>query len=269
MEFNSTCRWVTPVPISADKMIWEYLEAGGITAFGAALKELEHQLSRNRMLQSETGVRPPIIVFITDGMPADSWEDNLRKLWENSWYRSAIKIAVAIGDSVDPEILAKLVGSSETIFSISETDLLSNSFDDIYYFIEKYSPIPWEDLRQVDDERDDCVISDDCSILFQPQSPEEVLDNYNRAKCKLLKTIRKAFADANQIPYEITECLEEGRCHGSCLPCNIEVQAMNQLLTNRVMQGEDLVFPSNDTTLLDEYLPSKDVVDQNTIWGEW
>ncbi|MCR4852812.1 MAG: energy transducer TonB [Prevotella sp.] len=54
--------------------------------------------------------------------------------------------------------------------------------------------------------------------------------------CKTLKTIRKQIADANEIPYETTECKHEGDCAGTCPKCEQEVRYIeNQLIKRRAL----------------------------------
>lgn len=264
LEYNSICRWLTPGPVSVKDMSWEDLKASGLTAFGAALKELDYQLSRERMLQSATGIRPPIVVFVTDGSPADEWEEPLCRLWQNCWYQDAVKIAVAIGESADTEILTKVVGSNEHVFSVHDTDSILHALDEICFLMMRMVyPIPLVEM-----ERDhENLIWDDSLIS---QSPEQATDEYNRKKCKLLKSIRKLFADANGIPCEITECLEEGQCTGTCSRCDEEIETLSQLLTNCVEQGKPVALPSGDTDLLDDYLPCKYIIEYRCgIWGDW
>lgn len=261
LEYNSICRWVTPSPVPAEEMemMWKDFEAGGATFFGTALRELGCQLGSDRMLQSETGARPPFVVFVTDGLPADPWEDALRELWENDWYRAALKFAVAIGESADTEILTKVVGCLDVVFSVSDGCSTLRSLDEISLIIKEYAPLHWEEPSRDHENRM-------WDYIPSPEELEQVRDQVrdmeNRKKCKLLKAVRKLFADANGIPCEITECFEEGQCTGMCPRCEEEIQTLSQLLTNRAAQGNPLAFPSNDTDVLEDYLPC-------VMWGEW
>ena len=47
LQFSSGCSWVTPVsgPVGLDDIIWNDLQAGGMTEFGGALLELDKKLS--------------------------------------------------------------------------------------------------------------------------------------------------------------------------------------------------------------------------------
>ena len=72
MEFNSGCKWITsngPEDLEED-FEYEYLEAGGLTDIGAALKELNSKLSRHAFLNSMTGALMPVIIFMVVVLPA-------------------------------------------------------------------------------------------------------------------------------------------------------------------------------------------------------
>ena len=56
--------------------------------------------------------------------------------------------------------------------------------------------------------------------------------------CKALKTIRKQVADANDIPYEVTECQHKGDCAGTCPRCEQEVRYIESQLQQRRRLGK-------------------------------
>lgn len=66
LQFSSGCSWVTPVsgPVGLDDIIWNDLQAGGMTEFGGALLELDKKLSRNEYLNSQTGAYAPVILLL-------------------------------------------------------------------------------------------------------------------------------------------------------------------------------------------------------------
>jgi uncharacterized protein YegL len=75
------------------------------------------------MMKSHTGNKIPVIIFMSDGYPNDSnWEQELSTLNGNKWFQSAIKIAFALGDDADENILAKVVGSSEAVIKTSNLE---------------------------------------------------------------------------------------------------------------------------------------------------
>lgn len=126
MQFSSGCSWITPSsgPISIDDVIWNDLNASGLTDLGAACMELDKKLSRNEFLQSQTGAYAPVLLLFSDGGPTDNWEKGLNQLKNNNWFKHAIKIAVAIGEDADKEVLAKFTGTSEAVIPVNDKHTL-------------------------------------------------------------------------------------------------------------------------------------------------
>lgn len=126
MQFSSGCSWVTPAsgPVSLDDIIWNDLQAGGMTEFGGALTELDKKLSRNEFLNSQTGAYAPVILLLSDGGPTDNWEKSLDDLKQNNWFKHAIKIAIDIESGSDRSVLAKFTGNSEAILDANDSATL-------------------------------------------------------------------------------------------------------------------------------------------------
>lgn len=113
LEFNSKNRWVTQGNNGVENLqdfFWTDLQATGLTYLGGALKELNTSMSRSDKMKAETGNKVPVVIFMSDGYPTDDWQEGLQILAENEWYRRAIKIAFALGDDADTDVLAKVVG---------------------------------------------------------------------------------------------------------------------------------------------------------------
>lgn len=127
MTYDSDSRWVTVGNNGVEDVedfIWTPVQAGGLTYLGYALQELNVKLSRNEMMQSATGNKVPVIIFMSDGYPNDNiWEAELENLKKNKWYNAAIKIAFALGDDADTDVLAKVVGSSEAVIQTSNLEV--------------------------------------------------------------------------------------------------------------------------------------------------
>ncbi len=126
LQFSSGCSWITPStgPISLDDLVWNDLQPGGITDFGAALLELDKKLSRNEFLQSQTGAYAPVIILISDGGPTDNWEKGLKELKTNNWFKHAIKIAIDIESGSDRSVLEAFTGNIEAIINAKDTNIL-------------------------------------------------------------------------------------------------------------------------------------------------
>ena len=105
-------------------VIWNDLNAGGVTDLGAACKELDKKLSRNEYLNSQTGAYAPVILLFSDGGPTDNWEKELKQLKLNNWFKHAIKIAIAIGDDADKTVLAEFTGTIESVITVNDKHTL-------------------------------------------------------------------------------------------------------------------------------------------------
>ena len=110
--------------IAIGDVIWNDLNAGGVTDLGAACKELDKKLSRNEYLNSQTGAYAPVILLFSDGGPTDNWEKELKQLKLNNWFKHAIKIAIAIGDDADKTVLAEFTGTIESVITVNDKHTL-------------------------------------------------------------------------------------------------------------------------------------------------
>lgn len=60
---------------------------------------------------------------------------------------------------------------------------------------------------------------------------------YGKKVCASLKQVRKQIADANGIPYEVTECQHQGNCKGTCPKCESELRYIENQLSLRKAAG--------------------------------
>lgn len=128
LSFSSGNQWITPAsgPVGLDDIIWNDLQAGGMTEFGGALLELDKKLSRNEYLNSQTGAYAPVILLLSDGGPTDNWEAGLNQIKQNNWFKHAIKIAIdiQIDGGADRSVLAAFTGNPEAILDAKDTATL-------------------------------------------------------------------------------------------------------------------------------------------------
>ena len=73
---------------------------------------------------SGSGYFSPAIILLSDGGPTDNFEGGLKTLQGNSWFKHAIKIAIAIGDDADKEVLKQFTGSSEAVITVHNIEAL-------------------------------------------------------------------------------------------------------------------------------------------------
>ena len=116
LEFSSGARWITANgPVEADQFRWNYLDAAGVTDFGAACKTLNEKLSTKAFMQEATGSFAPAIFLLSDGEPTDDWQRYLKALWQNNWFKATVKVAIAIGDDANKEMLKEFTGTMEAV----------------------------------------------------------------------------------------------------------------------------------------------------------
>ena len=125
LEFSTGTHWLYDEPKEAKEFIWQKVEADGLTSLGEACEELNKKLSRNGgFMSSPSGCFAPAIILLSDGGPTDNFEGGLKSLQGNSWYKNAIKIAVAIGNDADKEVLKQFTGSSEAVITVHNIEAL-------------------------------------------------------------------------------------------------------------------------------------------------
>jgi uncharacterized protein YegL len=125
LEFSSGTRWITANgPVDCDQFQWNYLDAAGVTDFGAACKALNDKLSTKAFMQEATGSFAPVIFLLSDGEPTDEWQSALQILWQNNWFKAAVKVAIAIGDDANKDVLKEFTGSMEAVVEVHNTAML-------------------------------------------------------------------------------------------------------------------------------------------------
>jgi len=113
--FSSGCRWMFAEPVAADDFQWTPVDTFGVTDFGAAFLELSQKMSKTAFLSSPSASVAPAIFLMSDGQPTDEYENALKRLKDNRWFKHAIRVAVAIGEDADCKILAEFTGNMEAV----------------------------------------------------------------------------------------------------------------------------------------------------------
>lgn len=123
MAFGSGFEWITPEPIIIEEyQRWRELEADGVTDLGAAFLELNQKMSRKVFLQSPSLSYAPVVFLITDGCPTDNYKAGLAVLRQNNWFKYGIKIALALGNGVDMEVLEEFTGDKDFVVKASNLE---------------------------------------------------------------------------------------------------------------------------------------------------
>jgi uncharacterized protein YegL len=126
LKFDSNVQWLYPQPMDSEKFQWNDLGTGGLTGLGAALNELNGKLSKEKFLQEAAGSFAPVIILLSDGEPTDDYQEGLVNIRKNGWFKHAIKIAIAIGNDANKNILAEFTGHTETVIEVHNKSALRN-----------------------------------------------------------------------------------------------------------------------------------------------
>lgn len=123
--FSSDVEWITSKPQTPEEFInsWKDMKAEGLTSLGAMLKSLNEKMSRKEFLgDNPMGYLAPGVIILSDGEPTDDWETPLKELRKNNWFKNAIKVAFAVGDDANKDVLAEICGTKEAVVSIDDPE---------------------------------------------------------------------------------------------------------------------------------------------------
>jgi len=112
LKFSSGASWITPNPIKIEDFSWNDLSAEGVTDIGKAFEMLSAQLTIPPM---NDRALPPVLVLISDGQPTDDYKAELDKLLRLPWGKKSVRIAIAIGQDADMDVLCEFTGNKELV----------------------------------------------------------------------------------------------------------------------------------------------------------
>ena len=110
VRFSDGAQWHVSQATDIADFKWDDLDAGGVTAMGKALSIVADQLKIPPM---DERALPPVLVLISDGQPTDDFTGGLQALMNEPWGRKAMRIAIAIGEDADQEVLKKFIANPE------------------------------------------------------------------------------------------------------------------------------------------------------------
>ena len=121
LKFSTGASWVTTTPIPIEDFAWDDLDASGLTDLGKAFEMIAAQLTIPPM--SERAL-PPVIVLLSDGQPTDNYKKSLDTLLHLPWGKKAVRIAIAIGQDADNEVLEQFTGNKELVLQANNPQAL-------------------------------------------------------------------------------------------------------------------------------------------------
>lgn len=127
--FNDRVKWLDKA-IDTEDLVWTPAKAEGGTRLGGAYTELCNALSRKDLLAQHRN-NQPIIFLLTDGYPTDQADEPLKKLYQNGWFKNAMKVAIALPGDVDFSKLLGFVGGNKELIIPVTLDGLKGKLQNI------------------------------------------------------------------------------------------------------------------------------------------
>ena len=109
LRFSRGAQWHIAVPTPVDELRWEDVTADAHTDMGKALAMVVEEMKVPPMKPRSL---PPVLVLISDGQPTDDFSVGLKKLMDQPWGRAAVRLAIAIGQDADLDVLQRFIGMS-------------------------------------------------------------------------------------------------------------------------------------------------------------
>ncbi|MEP7305867.1 MAG: tellurium resistance protein [Acidobacteriota bacterium] len=107
LMFSTGASWHVSQPTPIASFTWSDLTADGVTDMGQALSSVAKEL---RIPPMTDRALPPVLVLISDGRPTDDWNAGLKELMSLPWGKKSVRVAIAIGDDADLDVLQEFIG---------------------------------------------------------------------------------------------------------------------------------------------------------------
>ena len=131
LGFDSDAYWVMKEPYDLDKFFWGDLMVNGFEngEISDAFSKLNEKLSKNGFMSGASGSLAPILFLIANAKTAaNPYKAELELLKSNKWFKAARKIAFAIGDDANKDVLAEFTGKPEAVREKLTSDFLLDIF---------------------------------------------------------------------------------------------------------------------------------------------
>ncbi|MEI8374787.1 MAG: VWA domain-containing protein [Planctomycetota bacterium] len=133
IKFADGAQWHVSQPTDIHDFQWTDLSADGVTDMGLALCEVAKAPDVKNM--PDRGL-PPVLVLLSDGQPTDDFNTGLKALMDQPWGKKAVRIAIAIGEDADQDVLQKFIGNTEV------KPLVANSAPELARMVKWASTVP-------------------------------------------------------------------------------------------------------------------------------
>lgn len=168
IAFSDGAQWKVSQPTPIQSFEWVDLAADGVTDLGQALSMVADQMKIPPM---NDRALPPVIVLISDGQPTDDFNSGLKQLMEQPWGKKSVRVAIAVGQNVDYDVLQRFIGNPELKpLMANNPDALINRIKWVSTAVLKSASAPASQAR------DKTVVSGNVPI---PTPPTTVPDTVN------------------------------------------------------------------------------------------
>ncbi|HLJ55526.1 MAG TPA: hypothetical protein VKT77_10855 [Chthonomonadaceae bacterium] len=110
VRFASGASWHIAEPAPVQEFEWEDIQPAGVTDMGRALQIVAEEL---RIPPMTDRALPPVLVMISDGQPTDDISAGMAALMAQPWGRKAVRVAIAIGEDADMDILQQFIANPD------------------------------------------------------------------------------------------------------------------------------------------------------------
>ena len=110
LRFANGASWHVAEPTPIHDFEWQDLEPGGVTDMGHALAVVADELRIPPMTERAL---PPVLVLRSDGQPTDEMARGLNTLLAQPWGKKAVRVAIAIGEDADLDILQQFIANPD------------------------------------------------------------------------------------------------------------------------------------------------------------
>lgn len=112
--FSSAIRWYED--LKSVEPLDDVFSSGSsdreVVSLGEVFDELNRKSSRKALFSTDDagkrGFFPPLYIFLLQGNSYTTWEESVKCLCQNNWYKNGAKIVVSLGQGVDLKLVSEL-----------------------------------------------------------------------------------------------------------------------------------------------------------------